>query len=483
MSQTISPEILTPASSPSLDFDTNPSWWATAREALRGTRRDLTVGSVNRALLLLSIPMVLEMVMESIFAVVDVFYVSRLGAASVATVGLTESMLSFLQTLPMGLSIGATALVARRMGEKNPERAASAAVQSLWLGLLLSVPVAVLGALFAPTLLSALGAAPDVVAHGTPYARVMLGSTVIIMLLFLISAILRGAGDAATSMRALWVANALNLVLAPCLIFGVGPLKGLGVLGAAVATTTSRCVGVFYQLRALGRGRGRLAIARHHLRVELGTLGTLMRLSGSALVQALLTMGNWLVLMRIIAQFGSAALAGYTIAMRIILLAQQPSWGVSHAAGTLVGQSLGAGDSERAERVAWRASFHTLLFLCVVALGFLAFAEPLVHTFTTEAEVVFQATRCLRIVSCGLLFYAFGTVLPHAFNGAGDTTTPTVINLVSIWLLQIPLAWVLSGPLGLGPLGAFVAITLGYCVLGVLCALHFRRGQWKTGRI
>ncbi|MBM7113578.1 MATE family efflux transporter [Archangium primigenium] len=481
MSQTLSPEIFTPASSPSLDAPSG--WWSTLREALRGTTRDLTAGSVNRALLLLSIPMVLEMVMESVFAVVDVFFVSRLGAASVATVGLTESMLSFLQTLPMGLSIGATALVARRIGEKNPERAASAAVQSLWLGLFLSVPVAVLGALFAPQLLSALGASPEVVAHGTPYARVMLGSTVIIMLLFLISAILRGAGDAATSMRALWVANALNLVLAPLLIFGMGPLEGMGVLGAAVATTLSRGVGVLYQLRALARGRGRLVIARRHLGMEPRTLLSLLRLSGSALLQALLTMGNWLVLMRIIAQFGSAALAGYTIAMRIILLAQQPSWGLSHAAGTLVGQSLGAGDSDRAERVAWRASFHTLFFLCAVALGFLVFAEPLVHAFTTEAEVVFQATRCLRIVSVGLLFYAFGTVLPHAFNGAGDTTTPTLINLVSIWLLQIPLAWVLSGPLGLGALGAFLAITIGYCVLGILCAVLFRRGRWKLGRI
>ena len=479
MSRTLSSEIVTPA--PSLDAGKN--WWSTLREALRGTTSDLTTGSVNRALLLLSIPMVLEMVMESVFAVVDVFFVARLGATSVATVGITESMLTFLQTLPMGLAIGATALVARRMGEKSPERAASAAVQSLWLGLLLSVPVAVLGVLYAGPLLSALGATPEVVAHGTPYARVMLGSMVIIMLLFLISAILRGAGDAATSMRALWVANALNLVLAPCFIFGVGPLEGMGVLGAAVATTVSRGVGVLYQLRALARGRGRLVIRRQHLRVEPATLLTLLRLSGSALLQALLTMGNWLVLMRIIAQFGSAALAGYTIAMRIILLAQQPSWGVSHAAGTLVGQSLGAGDSERAERVAWRASFHTLAFLCAVALGFILFAEPLVRIFTTEAEVVLQATRCLRIVSGGLLFYAFGTVLPHAFNGAGDTSTPTLINLVCIWLLQIPLAWVLSVPMGLGPLGAFLAITIGYCALGVMCAVLFRRGHWKTRRI
>ena len=396
-----------------------------------------------------------------------------------ATVGITESLLTFLHTLPLGLSIGVTALVARRMGEKNPEQAAHAAVQSLWLGLLLSLPMAAAGVLGAGPLLSALGGSPEVVAQGVPYARVMLGSLVVIVPLFLMGAILRGAGDAASSMRALWLANALNLVLAPVLIFGLGPLRGMGVLGAAVATTLSRAVGVLYQLWTLTRGGGRLVLGRRHLRLEPSTLLTLLRLSGSALLQALLTLSNWLVLLRIVAQFGSAALAGYTIAMRILLFAQQPSWGLSHAAGALVGQSLGAGDSQRAERVAWRASLHTLVFLGAVALVFLVFAEPLVRAFSSEAEVVLHATRCLRIVSCSLLFYAFGTVLPHAFNGAGDTTTPTLINLVCIWLLQLPLAYVLSGPLGLGPSGAFLGITVGYCALGVMSALLFRRGRWK----
>jgi Na+-driven multidrug efflux pump len=238
-------------------------------------------------------------------------------------------------------------------------------------------------------------------------------------------------------------------------------------------------VGIAYQCRALASGRGRLVLRRHHLRVEFSTLRTVMKLSGSALFQSLLTMSNWLVLMRIIAQFGSAALAGYIIAMRLIVFAQQPSWGMSHAAGTLVGQSLGARDTRRAEKVAWRASFHTALFLGAVALCFLLFAEPLVRSFSTEPQVIFNAARCLRIVSCSLLFYAFGTVLPHAFNGAGDTSTPTVINLVSIWLLQLPLAYVLSGPLGLGAPGAFLGITIGYCALGVMSAVLFRRGHWK----
>ena len=478
MSQPTTPEFLTPATSPSIEE--GKGWLSVLWDAVRGARHDLTTGSVDRALLLLSVPMVLEMVMESIFALVDVFFVSRLGAEAVATVGMTESMLTCIQTLPMGLSIGATALVARRIGEKDPERAASAAMQSLWLGLLLAVPVAVGGILFARPLLSALGASPWVVEHGAAYTRVMLGSTLVLTLLFLISAILRGAGDAATSMRALWLANAINIVLAPCLIFGVGPLPELGVLGAAVATTFGRSVGVLYQLHGLMRGSGRLVIRRRHLRLEPATLLSLLRLSGSALVQSLLVMSSWLVLMRLVASFGSAAMAGYTIAMRILLFAQQPSWGMSHAAGTLVGQSLGARDPERAELAAWRASFHTLLLLGAMALGFLVFAEPLVRAFTTEADVVLHATRCLRIVSCSMLFYAFGTVLPHAFNGAGDTTTPTLINLLCSWTLQLPLAYVLSKTLGLGPSGVFLAIALGYCALGTLSAIFFRRGRWKA---
>jgi putative MATE family efflux protein len=311
----------------------------------------------------------------------------------------------------------------------------------------------------------------------------MLGSSLILTLLFLISAILRGAGDAVTSMRALWVANAVNIVLAPCLIFGPGPFPELGVLGAAVATTIGRSVGVAWQLHGLMRGGGRLALRRRHLRLEPTTLLSLVRLSGSAILQSLLQMSSWLVLMRVIAQFGSAAMAGYTIAMRILLFAQQPSWGLSHAAGTLVGQSLGAGDPERAERAAWRASFHTLLLLGSVAFGFLVFAEPLARAFTSEPEVVLHATRCLRIVSCSMLFYAFGTVLPHAFNGAGDTTTPTVINLICSWGLQVPLAYVFAIPLGLGPSGAFLAIAIGYCALGTLSAACFRRGRWKTRRL
>ncbi|WP_233585119.1 MATE family efflux transporter [Corallococcus sp. CA054B] len=450
---------------------------------MKGSTEDLATGPVDRAFLLLSVPMVLEMVMESVFALVDVLFVSHLGADAIATVGLTESMLTLLQTLPLGLSIGATALIARRIGQKDPERAASAAVQALGLGLALAVPLAFAGSFFARPLLMALGAAPGVVEHGAGYTRLMLASFPIIMLLFLISAILRGAGDAATSMRALWLANSVNIVLAPLFIFGLGPVPAMGVTGAALATTVGRSTGVLYQVYRLLKGTGRLELRRRHLRVELSTLRSLLKLSGGATLQSLLGMSSWLVLMRIVATFGSTALAGYTLAMRVLLFAQQPSWGLSHAAGTLVGQSLGAGDTDRAERAAWRASFYTLAFLGVVAVGFLVFAEPLIHRFTTEPEVGLHAVRCLRIVSCSLALYAFATVLPHAFNGAGDTTTPTVVNALFSWGLQLPLAWVLSHPLGLGPSGAFIAIAVTYGALGLTSAALFRRGGWKLRHV
>ncbi|RKG89119.1 MATE family efflux transporter [Corallococcus sp. CA049B] len=475
------PETLAPDAAPSTTGARGllASLWL----ALKGSTEDLATGPVDRAFLLLSVPMVLEMVMESVFALVDVLFVSHLGADAIATVGLTESMLTLLQTLPLGLSIGATALIARRIGQKDPERAASTAVQALGLGLALAVPLAFAGSYFARPLLLALGAAPGVVEHGAGYTRLMLASFPIIMLLFLISAILRGAGDAATSMRALWLANSVNIVLAPLFIFGLGPVPAMGVTGAALATTVGRSTGVLYQVYRLLKGSGRLELRRRHLRVEASTLRSLLKLSGGATLQSLLGMSSWLVLMRIVATFGSTALAGYTLAMRVLLFAQQPSWGLSHAAGTLVGQSLGAGDTDRAERAAWRASFYTLAFLGVVAVGFLLFAEPLIHRFTTEPEVGLHAVRCLRIVSCSLALYAFVTVLPHAFNGAGDTTTPTVVNALFSWGLQLPLAWVLSHPLGLGPSGAFIAIAVTYGALGLASAALFRRGGWKLRHV
>jgi putative MATE family efflux protein len=456
-----------------------PNLWTSLKEALRGTEQDFTEVPVGRAILLLSVPMVLEMVMESIFALVDVFFVSRLGAEAIATVGLTESILALLYALAMGLSIGAMALIARRTGEKDPDAAASVAVQAIGLGILVSLPIAVAGVVFAQPLLSMQGGSPWVVEHGFRYTQILLGGNVIILLLFLINAIFRGAGDAAVAMRVLWIANAINIVLCPCFVLGLGPFPELGVVGAALATTIGRGVGVCYQLYRLLRGTHRVAVRREHLRFEPATMLVMLRLSGSAIFQMLIGTASWTVLVRIVAAAGSAAVAGYTLGMRIILFALLPSWGMSNAAATLVGQNLGARKPERAEQAVWRAGFYNMVFLGSVGLGFILFAEPLIATFTRDAQVAAIAVRCLRIVSAGFLFYAYGMVLTQALNGAGDTTTPTLLNLACFWGLELPLAWLLTGPLGLGPSGAFASIAIAFSVFALLGAWVFRLGRWK----
>src|SRR5512140_993369 len=361
-----------------------PGTLATLREALHGGHGDFTEGPVGRAVILLAIPMVLEMALESVFAVVDVFWVSRLGAAAVATVGLTESILALLYALAIGLSMAATATVARRIGERDRERAARTAVQAIALGIAIAVPLGLLGALLAPRLLSLMGAAPDVVASRSRFTAVMLGGNVVIVLLFLINAIFRGAGDAAIAMRVLWLANAINLVLDPCLIFGWGPFPALGVTGAAVATTTGRGIAVCIQLATLARGTGRVAIRREQLRLDPKTMLALLRLSGSAIVQSLVGTASWIGLVRILSTFGSAALAGYTIAVRIVIFAILPSWGMSNAAATLVGQNLGAKKPDRAETSVWRTGFYNMLFLGGVGVFFILFAEPIVRLFTHD---------------------------------------------------------------------------------------------------
>jgi putative MATE family efflux protein len=427
--------------------------------------------------------MVAEMVMESVFAIADIFWVSKLGADSVATVGLTESMLALIYAVAIGVSIGATATVARRTGEKDPEGAASAAVQAIALGIALAVPVGIAGALLAPRLLTYMGGSPALVATGWRYTAIMLGGNVVIMLLFLINAIFRGAGDAAIAMRVLWFANILNIVLGPCFIFGLGPFPKLGVTGAALATTIGRGSGVLFQLWTLGRGRGRVVIRRRHLKLDPAVMLRMLRLSGNAMFQVLIGTASWIGLVRIISGFGSAALAGYTIGIRIIVFALLPSWGMSNAAATMVGQSLGAGKPDRAERSVWIAGFYNMIFLGVVGLGFVVGAPALVHLFTSDPAVVAYGVACLRYVSYGFVFYAYGMVLTQAFNGAGDTWTPTWLNLFVFWLWEIPLAYVLAKVLGWGPRGVFVAITVAFSTLAVASALLFRRGRWKLKKV
>jgi putative MATE family efflux protein len=423
--------------------------------------------------------MVLEMVMESLFAVVDVFFVSKLGASAVATVGLTESMLALIYTVAMGLSIGVTAMVARRTGEREPDRAAVTAVQAIALGVIVAGLLGGPGAFFAGDLLRIMGATPDVVTQGSMFTRIMLGGNVVIMLIFLINAIFRGAGDAAIAMRVLWLSNGLNIILDPIFIFGLGPVPALGVTGAAVATTIGRGTGVLFQFYALARRSERVRVTRRHLRLSPSTMLQLIKLSGTGTFQVLVGTASWIGLVRVLATFGSEALAGYTIAIRIILFALLPAWGLSNAAATMVGQGLGARKPDRAERAVWIAGRYNLAFLGLSGLLFFLFAGPIVHLFTSEPTVSEYARRGLRIVSLGFPFYAYGMVLTQSFNGAGDTWTPTLINLFCFWCWELPIAFLLSVTFGVGPLGVFVAIAVAFSTLAVVSAAIFRRGKWK----
>ena len=456
--------------------------WGTIRESLAGSHRVYTDGDIGRAVVLLAIPMVLELALESVFAVVDVFFVSQLGADAVATVGLTESMLTIVYAAMAGLSVGATATVARRIGERDFDGAARAAVQAIVLGVLVSVPLGVVGFWFAPRLLAMMGATPGVLGHSA-FTAIVLGGNIVIVMLFLINAVFRGAGDAAIAMRVLWIANAINICLDPCLILGLGPFRELGVTGAAVATTTGRGVGVLLQLYVLWRGRGRIVIRREHLRIDPQVMMSMVRLSGTAVFQSLIATTSWVGLVRIIASFGSDAVAANTIAIRIVIFALLPAWGLANAAATLVGQNLGAGKPERAEASVWRACLYNLVTLGSVGVAFVIFADAIVGLFTSDPIVRPMAAQGLRIIGLGFPFYAYGFVLTQSFNGAGDTWTPTIINLFCCWLGEIPIAYVLAVPLGLGPPGAFWAVPIAFSSMAVVSAVIFRRGRWKFKRV
>ena len=456
---------------------------ALIRDAVVGTEEDFTDGSIGRAITLLSIPMILEMSMESLFGICDVFFVARLGPDAVATVGLTESLLTIIFAVAMGLSMATTAMVARRVGEKDLAGASAAAGQAILLGVIVSVPIGLLGMFYAPALFRLMGGSPELITTGAGYGRVMLGTNVTIMLLFLINAIFRGAGDAAIAMRSLWLANIINLLLDPCLIFGLGPFPELGVTGGAVGNAIGRGIGVIYQLSVLVRGTGRVRLNREHLRVDLKVMLHLLRVSAGGTFQFLVATASWLGLIRVVAMFGSAALAGYTVAIRIIIVAILPSWGMCNAAATLVGQNLGAGKPERAERSVWVTGFSNMVFLGLVTVVFVAFAEPMIGFFTEDPAVIRYGVDCLRYISYGYVFYAYGMVVVQAFNGAGDTFTPTVINICCYWLFQIPLAYWLALGTGLGARGVFLAITAAESLIAVVGVLAFRRGTWKTRKI
>ncbi len=469
----------------SLEVSTpNPrGFFPSLREALSGSARDYTEGSIGRAITLLAIPMVLEMMMESLFGIVDVFFVAKLGQDAVATVGLTESMLTLLFAVALGLSMATTAVVARRIGEKNPEQAAVAAVQSIAIGLAVSLLVGLLGVVYGASLLQLMGAPPSVIATGHTFTRIVLGSSGTIFLLFLMNAIFRGSGDPAVAMRALWLANAINIVLNPCLIFGLGPFPAMGLAGSAVGTTIGRGVGVLFQFWMLSQGRGRIVIGRNQIRLDVPVMVRLLRLSLGGMFQYFIPMGSWIGLVRIISTFGAPAIAGYTLGLRVIVFAILPSWGMSNAAATLVGQNLGAGKPERAERSAWMAGLYNMIFLGSVSIVFMCFAEQIIGIFTQDQAVAVIASSCLRLVSSANIFYAFGMVMVQSFNGAGDTVTPTILNVFCYWLFQIPLAYVLAFHAHLGPRSVFLAIPIAESVLAVASVLAFRRGKWKLQKV
>jgi len=455
------------------------SVFAVVREALNGSQRDLTKGNLRRAVVILAIPMILEMAMESLFGVVDMFFVARLGVDSLATVALTESLLILVFGVAMGLSMATTAFVARRIGEKDADGAAVGAVQSIVVGLILSAVVAALAILYAPELLRLMGGTEAVVKTGTRYTQILLGGSVTIFLLFLINGVFRGAGDPALAMRVLWVANGINMVLDPCLINGWGPFPRLNVMGAAVATTTGRGVGVALQLLFLAGGYSRVRVYARQIRIRLHVMWRLLKVSFTGILQFVISTASWTGLVRLCATFGTVPVAGYTVAIKIFLFVLLPCWGMSGAAATLVGQSLGAKKPDRAEAAVYQTGRFTMIYMGTVAIVSIVFARQIVAFFTSDPAVQQVASDCLRFISVGNICYAWGMVLIQAFNGAGDTRTPMAVNFFCYWCFQIPLAWVLAVTLHWGPRGVFTAIPAAETAMTLASLVLFRRGAWK----
>ena len=450
------------------------------RLSLRDDDVDYTRGPIGRALGLLAIPMMLEMSMESVFAVVDIAFVSRLGTDAIAAVGITEALVTVLYAVAVGLGMGVTAMVSRRIGAKQTDAAASVTGQAIWIGAALSIVIGVTGVAYAEEMLIMMGASEGVVATGTGFTAVLLGGSATIMYLFLLNAAFRGAGDAAVALRSLWLANGLNIILDPCLIFGLGPFPEMGVTGAAVATTIGRGTGVLYQLWYLFDGRGRLEFHFRHLRIVASLIKRVLIISIGGVGQFLIATSSWIVIMRIVALYGSAAIAAYTIALRMLEFVWLPAWGLGNAAATLVGQNLGANQAIRAERSAWRAAKYNTIFMTVAGVFIVSLAPSIVGLFTNEPEVMSYGTTCLRILGIGFPMYAIGMIITQALNGAGDTVTPTIINLICFWMLQIPLSYWLAANAGLGPNGVFLAMVISESLLTVLSVIVFRRGNWKN---
>ena len=451
--------------------------------AISGSEKEFTTGGLNRAIFMLSIPMILEMVMESLFAIVDIFFVSRVSTNAVATIGLTESVLMIIYSVAIGLSMATTAMVARRTGEKKLKKAANAGFQSILIALVVWLVTGSLGLIFSKDILRLMGGSEALISEGYGYTMVMMGGNVTIILIFLINAIFRGAGDASIAMRTLWLSNGLNIILDPIFIFGFGPIEPMGVQGAAVATTIGRGIGVLYQVYNLFGGKSLIIFSFENLKIDLKIILSLLKVSIGGIGQFLIETASWIFLVRIIAEFGSDAVAGYTIAFRIIVFTILPSWGMANAAATLVGQNLGANQPERAEKSVWRSALYNMIFLAFISLIFGIWAESFIGFFTDLPEVSKYGALGLRIICFGYVFFAYGMVIGQAYNGAGDTKTPTIVNFWVFWVFQIPFSYLLAKFLNMGPEGVFIAITIAHSALAVVFIILFRKGKWKLVNI
>ena len=451
--------------------------------AVTGKQQEFTSGSIRRAIFMLAVPMILEMLMESIFALVDIMYVSQISVNAVATIGLTESVITLIYAVAIGLSIAATAIVARRVGEKDLKGASNAAVQVIFLGVFVAVIISVIGIIYPKELLSMMGAEPDLIEEGYGYTKVLLGGNITIMLLFLINAIFRGTGEASISMWTLILSNGLNIILDPMFIFGFGPIPAFGVEGAAIATTIGRGTAVLFQLAILFYGYSKIKIGIKDIIIRVSVMLNLIRVSLGGIGQFLIGTTSWVFLMRIMSEFGSEVLAGYTIAIRVMLFTLMPAWGMSSAAAALVGQNLGANKPERAEKSVWITSKYCSIFMGAVSIVYLVFAPQIIEIFNETADVVKYGSLCLRIMTAPFVFYGFGMIVLNAFNGAGDTKTPTYINFVCFWLLQLPFAYIVAITLNYGPVGVFWAVALGEGLMTIIAIIWFKKGHWKQVKV
>lgn len=457
--------------------------WRDVKEAIGGTERDFTETSLGKAIFILAVPMVLEMIMESVFAVVDIFFVSKLGADAVATVGITESVMTVVYAIGVGLAMATTALVSRRIGEKKKKEAGVVAFQAILVGTFISIFIAIPGVIFAKEFLSLMGSTESMAEEGYMFPTIMFGGNVVIMLLFIINSVFRSSGDAAISMRVMWFANIINIILDPLLIFGYGPFPELGLKGAAIATTIGRGLAVFYQFYLLSSGKYRIRLYLHSIKLKLSVMWSLLKVSGGGIMQNLIATSSWILLVRIIAFSGPDAIAGYTIAIRIIIFMLLPAWGLSNAASTLVGQNLGANQPERAEKSVWITAYVNMVFMGVMGILLTIFPEFWIRLFIAETLVVENGILALRIISFGFLFYGLGMVLMQGFNGSGDTLTPTKINFLAFWIIEIPLAYLLAIILKWGLTGASVAIICAETILAISALIIFRKGKWKLRKV